>query len=97
MCPASERHEMQLGEIRSSGDEEWDCPICGRRMLVKWKPEFEKAVLEAGDDYALHSITRGLLPTPPLRATSDEEDQRLTPWLTWMEEVDFEGLWKDDS
>ena len=30
-------------------------------MLVNWKP-FEKVILETGNDYALHSAAKGLLP-----------------------------------
>ncbi len=104
--PESEQHEMQLEATHSSGAEEWHCPTCGRRMLVNWQPQFKKIILETGDDYAMHSATKGLLPTEPLQVKPVdgaalqaepealvEEDPRLAPWLAWLEEVDFDSLW----
>ena len=100
-----QKHEMVLEKTHSSGEEEWHCPACGRRMLINWQPQFKKIVLEAGDDYAMHSATKGLLPTEPQVTPVDgatqhaepealvEEDPRLAPWLAWLEEVDFDNLW----
>ncbi len=48
-------HEMQLTGIDPSGAEEWHCPACGRRLLMSWPPAYKRVVLEAGDDYAIHS------------------------------------------
>jgi len=100
-----QRHGMILKRTYSSGEEEWHCPTCGRRMLINWKPQFKKSVLEAGDDYAMHSASKGLLPTVPLDVTPVDadtpqaeaealiEDSKLAPWLAWLEEVDFDRLW----
>jgi hypothetical protein len=42
-----------------SGAEEWACPDCGRRMLLRWPPNYEKLVLERGDDTAIHVGGKG--------------------------------------
>ena len=54
-----ERHEMILGGREQSGAEEWYCPACGRRMLLRWPPDYEKTVLEHGDDSAVHVGGKG--------------------------------------
>ncbi|MFI0487587.1 hypothetical protein [Actinomadura sp. 9N215] len=47
-------HEMRLVRIEESGLEEWACPTCGRRMLLRWPPHYRKQVVEPGDERACH-------------------------------------------
>ena len=54
-----QKHEMVLETTHSSGAEEWNCPTCGRRLLISWGPKFTKAVLEAGDEFSMHSGGKG--------------------------------------
>jgi hypothetical protein len=54
-----EHHEMQLVQTHSSGAEEWLCPTCGRRFIMNWPPAYSKIVIEAGDEYAVHSGGKG--------------------------------------
>src|SRR5262245_43265444 len=54
-----EHHAMVLETTHSSGAEEWYCPTCGRRFLMQWPPTYKKIVLEAGDEEALHSGSKG--------------------------------------
>lgn len=54
-----ERHEMHLDRTHPSGAEEWYCPTCGRRFLMRWPPSYSKIVLEPGDEYAIHSGGKG--------------------------------------
>jgi len=54
-----EKHEMVLTGHTESGDEEWVCPRCGRRMLLRWPPHFERLVLEHGDATAIHACGKG--------------------------------------
>jgi len=54
-----EHHEMVLAVTHPSGAEEWFCPVCGRRFLLKWPPAYQKIVLEPGDEYAAHSGSKG--------------------------------------
>jgi len=42
-----------------SGAEEWVCPTCGRRMLLRWPPNYEKLILEHGDEAAIHVGGKG--------------------------------------
>jgi hypothetical protein len=49
-----ERHEMILSGRAQTGAEEWYCPACGRRLLLRLPPDYEKVVLEHGDDSAVH-------------------------------------------
>lgn len=102
-----QQHEMFLETTHLSGAEEWYCPMCGRRMLINWEPKFKKIVLEIGDDYAIHNGGKGGLKAGSMQARpvdvlapEDEspslnEDFRLRPWIQWLNEVDFENLWKD--
>lgn len=53
------RHEMILNGNAESGAEEWVCPSCGRRMLLRWPPHYEKLVLDYGDDSAIHVGGKG--------------------------------------
>ena len=54
-----ERHIMILNDRADSGAEEWVCPSCGRRMLLRWPPDYESLVLEHGDDTAIHVGGKG--------------------------------------
>jgi len=54
-----EHHEMVLASTHDTGAEEWFCPTCGRRFLMRWPPAYEKTILEAGDEYAIHSGGKG--------------------------------------
>lgn len=104
-----QKHEMVLQTTRPTGVEEWNCPTCGRRLLITWEPKFTKTVIEVGDDFSIHSGGKGGLKIGstqviPLNnsdregeSTSSVEDPRLTLWKTWMEESDFEDLWGDEE
>jgi hypothetical protein len=57
--PVSGKHEMVLVGSVESGAEEWACPTCGRRMLLRWPPHYEKLVLDHGDSTAVHVGGKG--------------------------------------
>ena len=57
--PSQEQHDMQLVITHPSGAEEWHCPTCGRRFLMQWPPNYEKIILEAGDEIAIHTGGKG--------------------------------------
>jgi hypothetical protein len=50
---------MILNGSAESGAEEWACPTCGRRMLLRWPPHYEKLILEHGDEAAIHVGGKG--------------------------------------
>ena len=59
-------HEMTRTKTLEHGVEEWSCTGCGRRLLIRRPPEFEKIVLEPGDESAPHvSSAGGLKMTAP--------------------------------
>jgi hypothetical protein len=96
-----QQHEMILDKTHPSGADEWYCPICGRRLLMDYEPKFKKTVLDAGDEFAIHSGGKGGLRVGSIEAKpvdqSDSEkepdDPRLIPWAVWLDEVDFDSLW----
>ncbi|QXJ19748.1 hypothetical protein AGRA3207_000330 [Actinomadura graeca] len=47
-------HEMRMVGTEESGLEEWACPTCGRRLMLRWPPHYEKLVVEPGDELAGH-------------------------------------------
>ncbi|MEV4701885.1 hypothetical protein [Actinoplanes sp. NPDC049316] len=52
-------HEMELAGQGDSGAEEWHCRDCGRRMLLRWPPNYDKVVLEPGDEQVTHVGGKG--------------------------------------
>jgi hypothetical protein len=74
-------HEMVLAGIAESGAEEWTCPMCDRRILLRWPPHHEMLVLDPGDETVTHIGARGgvrvgaleLTPALPPVAESDRQ------------------------
>lgn len=85
------RHEMILNGRAESGAEEWLCPTCGRRMLFRWPPHYEKLVLEHGDDTAIHVGGKGGLrvgeamvaPAPAADVPGDERQWLRDNGIDW--------------
>ncbi len=98
-----QRHEMVLKSTQPSGEEEWYCPSCGRRMAITWQP-WKKIILEPGDIYAAHGGSKGILkigrlqinPEPendPASAReSSVEDPHLAPWERWVNKMDLDDF-----
>jgi hypothetical protein len=94
-----EHHEMQLVQHFENGGDEWACPECGRRFIIQMQPEFQKEILENGDETAVHSGGIGglsLSVSQPSQVEGDLDEATLEPWKRWMESVDFEHLWNKD-
>jgi hypothetical protein len=103
-----QKHEMILDKTHPSGADEWYCPTCGRRFLFDYEPSFKKTILEAGDEYAIHSGGKGglrmsAMQVIPIEDTISQEDSihpiedpSLAPWSAWLEESDFDSLWNSD-
>lgn len=96
-------HTMEM--IREhEGMQEWYCPTCGRHMLMNWMHKFKRVVLQAGDPTVSHngfqadlhksSGTPGFVYNKEVEKALDES--RLTPWEIWLDESDFDNLWKRD-
>ena len=70
---SEQTHEMQLETTHSSGAEEWYCPTCGRRFLLNMPPDYRKIILNAGDEYAIHSGSKGGLKMGAIQVGKSEE------------------------
>jgi hypothetical protein len=79
------RHEMILEETRPSGDEVWSCPECGRRSVMRWLPDYERIVLEPGDERVIHVGGTGGVRTGKVELVADvalpSSDEDWTRWL----------------
>lgn len=98
--PPQEHHIMIHGGTLDSGEDIYICPTCGRRVLLQMDP-YKKIVLDAGDEYAIHSGGKGGLVIGQPRIEPDAtpvsfEAERLADWEAWLQEMDFESLWKGE-
>jgi hypothetical protein len=96
-----QKHEMILRDSDPSGEEEWFCPTCGRRMTINWHP-WRKTVLEQGDMYAAHSAIKGGLRLEVTDvnvgdASAQMDDPYLVPWQRWMEKYDSDRSGNDKT
>jgi hypothetical protein len=103
------QHMMVLERTHHPGADEWYCPTCGRRLIILAGPSFKKTILQVGDEFAIHS--GGKVPVQinalqnssadHMRSTEEHglsiEDLYLAPWITWMEQVNFDRLWDDEA
>lgn len=90
------RHEMVLNGRAESGAEEWVCPTCGRRMMLRWPPNYEKLVLEYGDESAVHVGGKGGVRVGEFAITPAPEGQQgdvQSPERQWLRDngIDWEG------
>ncbi len=83
-------HKMVLAKTYTSGAEEWYCPTCGRRFIVQWAPEYQKAILELGDESVIHNTGKGAM-----IISQKQSDPWLSPWLDWLDRSNFESRWED--
>ncbi len=84
---------MILEGSTESGAEEWVCPSCGRRMLLRWPPNYEKVVLEHGDDAAIHAGGKGGLRITHAETTAAPMSDVPDAELQWLRDVgiDWDG------
>jgi hypothetical protein len=92
------RHEMILTGNGESGAEEWVCPTCGRRLLLRWPPNYEKLILEHGDEAAIHVGAKGGLQVGQVAATPAPADEVLVTEVPeaerqWLKDngIDWDG------
>lgn len=87
----SARHAMQLVKTYPSGEEEWHCPECGRRLLMEWQAQPPSRILEPGDRMALHSCIKGRLNFDAVEV-EDEATAKLRrgPWGEWLDQLNFD-------
>ena len=93
-------HAMMLMSTHPSGAEEWQCPTCGRRFVMQWPPRYKRIVLNAGDEMARHTASKGGLrftgvevTTPHLPGDTPAEDDNsasLNVWSDWLDQLNFD-------
>lgn len=90
-------HTMVLARMHPSGAEEWHCPHCGRRFVMQWPPQYKRIVLEAGDEIAYHTASKGGLrmhvqvePTDSIEDGSDQDHaDDVGAFADWLDQLDF--------
>lgn len=93
-----QNHQMIFVSTHPSGEEEWYCPVCERRILMTWPPNYKKIVLVAGDETAIHNGGKGGVRMDATRLIAQEEskqadDPHLNVWSDWIANSNFDGLW----
>ncbi len=95
-----ESHEMIFERVIAHDIDELFCPICGRRIVVQWSPDFRKTVIEPGDENAIHTASKGGVSmegqeeASPLEL-SVEEQERLAEWEVLLDQIGFESWWAE--
>lgn len=74
---------MTLRPGPEADTEQWDCPVCGRVMLVRWAPDFEYDILRVGDERAIHAGGKGgaRIGSVDLAARNGEPERATREWL----------------
>jgi hypothetical protein len=87
MVSQPEQHEMQIMEKYPSGTEEWFCPVCGRKFLLDWPPDYKKIILEIGDESAIHTGGKGGLSMGPTKISKATEPDLPEAVRTTLEKI----------
>lgn len=91
----TQSHTMELAATHPTGEEEWFCPICGRRFLMHWLPEYKRVILDPGDESTIHSGAKGGLNIGMPRIGQDASDtmdeRQAGQWSTWLKDIDFDN------
>jgi hypothetical protein len=77
----------------AEGVEEWSCTECSRRLLLRRPPQFEKTVLERGDEWAAHVGGTGGLQSAAMGARPAEPGSPGPGDRAWLSEhgIDWES------
>ena len=79
-------HQMELVRRDVREGDEWHCPTCGRRIVLRMPPNYARRVVEAGDEQAMHAGMRAL-PTaePAPEELSPTEVSEVDAWREWLQ------------
>jgi hypothetical protein len=92
--PMSGMHEMFLQGPMEYGVGEWMCYDCGRRVLVRHAPSFEKVVLAPGNEVVNHASVIGdkrvitVAVKSDLYRTSLDEEWMVSHGMAWGNDGD---------
>jgi hypothetical protein len=88
-------HHMERAGVRENGEEEWLCPSCGRQLLLRWPPEYQKLVLEPGDEDAAHTGATAGIQLGPIEDVQpgDAPTGPGSDWRRWLADngIDWDG------
>lgn len=85
-----DRHLMVLAKFHASGEQEWECPKCGRRLLFRWSSSYEPVVLVPGNTKADHGEKEREQPQRDARLKHRSGLSEL--WLQAITGLDMNGL-----
>ena len=80
-------HEMVLETTHPSGEEEWNCPRCGRRFLLNMPPAYRKIIINVGDELAIHTGSKGGLRMGSVQIVRPEEPMLPEGIITALEKI----------
>ncbi len=99
------QHQMVVVQEHQDGSQEWLCPVCGRRFIMQWPPNYKRTILEPGDEDAIHTggtsgmgmgsmeIDRNTLVEPESAAETFDpnsmDDPYLAPFQRFMQDIDL--------
>jgi hypothetical protein len=93
---------MHLEKTHPSGAEEWACAACGRRFVMQWPPAYQRVILEAGDEAAVHSGGKGGLQIGSPQVSEAEAEPPISAELRAaieeaLKDIDFDDLTNPDD
>jgi hypothetical protein len=97
MSASPQRHEMVHKGIDQSGAEEWLCRECGRHFVIRWPPNYDRLVLDPGDESATHFGRKGDAVIRHIQVSPASNEPPAAPdedaWLRWLREngMDWDG------
>jgi hypothetical protein len=85
-----QQHEMVLVSTQPSGADEWHCPTCGRRLVMRPAPDHQKIVITPGDERVIHIGAKSTRTTPLDTPTWPDDDPA---WRDWLHSIgiDWDG------
>ncbi len=90
------QHEMQLETTYPSGVQEWFCPTCDRRFVMRMPPNFNRIMLDVGDETVSHSGSTGGLRIGTVQAREADEpelsDELRAALEDLLEDTDLDDL-----
>jgi hypothetical protein len=89
-------HQMELVRRDSREGDEWHCPTCGRRIVLRMPPHYTRRVVEAGDEQAMHAGMKGMTTIQPaVDEWAAVVDSEVDDWRSWLEDGGLEDWLRD--
>lgn len=69
-----------------SGAQEWSCPTCGRHLVVRWPPHYQRLVLAEGDGNAAHVGTNADVRLGGTEVSAQPSTEAERAWQRWLDD-----------